>query len=103
MRRERKRCRRCPDPPAPKALPVSTAAAEKAAAKLAGTSLTVASEAERLWSHILFGTGTCVGMLQGYADLDMPGDPLPGLRDLRDRLNRIIKHREQYASGNRKD
>lgn len=49
------------------------------------------SEALRLWNHVLFGTGTCVGMIEGYAALQMPGDPVAGITHLRDRLNAVIQ------------
>lgn len=53
------------------------------------------SEALRLWNHILFGTGTCVGMIEGYTALNMPGDPLDGIKHLRDRLTTIINTHEE--------
>lgn len=48
-------------------------------------------QGEKLWKHVLFGTGTCINMIEGYAKMQMPGDPLPGLKELRDRLNVIIE------------
>lgn len=48
----------------------------------------------KLWNHVLFGTGTCIGMIEGYTDLDMPGNPLDGIKHLRDRLNQLIKKHE---------
>lgn len=56
--------------------------------------VSVEGEADRLWRHVLFGTGTTVGMIEGYAAIDMPGDPLPQLYVLADRLNQIIKSLE---------
>jgi len=62
--------------------PVVNDAAAKAADKLAETKIDqrvvcVQGEAERLWRHVMFGTGTCVGMIEGYLNIGMPGDPLP--------------------------
>lgn len=55
-------------------------------------------EYHKLWRHVLIGTGTCVRMLEGYANLSMPGDPLEALVDLRDRLSKIInKYEAQNA------
>jgi len=53
--------------------------------------VSVDGEAERLWRHVLFGTGTCVGMIAGYVEIDMPGDPLPQLEALANRLSQIIE------------
>ena len=47
-------------------------------------------EGMRLWSHVLFGTNTCVSMIEGYQQLGMPGDPLPAIIQLRDRLSNLI-------------
>jgi hypothetical protein len=43
-----------------------------------------------LWKHVLFGTGTCISMIEGYAKAKLTGNPLKGLLQLRDRLNRVI-------------
>lgn len=56
------------------------------------------SESERLWKHVLFGTGTCIGMIEGYTALNLPGDPRAGLKKLRDRINTLItKHEAKHA------
>lgn len=57
-----------------------------------GTTLAVTSESEglRLWRHVLFGAGTCIGMIEGYQCLGMPGNPKDDLVVLRDRLHNII-------------
>lgn len=95
-RRKSKRCRNCPiEDVAPLAPPVTTAAA-KAAIKVKGSSLdplllTMPSEAAKLWHHILFGTGTCVGMIAGYAALGMPGAPMEQLYALREALSDTIR------------
>lgn len=51
-------------------------------------------EGLRLWKHVLFGTSTCIAMIEGYALLGMPGDPLDGLTQMRDRLSKVITHFE---------
>ena len=48
----------------------------------------------RLWRHVLFGTGTCLSMIEGYTGLNMPGDVLADLYDLRKRLNSVISIHE---------
>ncbi len=53
--------------------------------------VTACSEATRLWRHVTFGTATCVGMIEGYADLEMPNPPIADIRKLRDRLDQLIK------------
>ena len=45
----------------------------------------------KLWRHVLFGANTCLDMIDGYAKLEMPGDPTEGLTFLRDRLNKTIQ------------
>jgi hypothetical protein len=57
------------------------------------------TEGLRLWNHVLFGTGTCVDMIQGYADLGMPGDPAPKIRDLIVRLTRVL-HQVENKNAN---
>lgn len=47
-------------------------------------------QAERLWRHVLVGTSTCVGMLEAYAEIGMPGNPSAGIGLLRDRLNKLL-------------
>lgn len=44
----------------------------------------------RLWKHVLFGTGTCIDMIEGYMKGNLPGDPIDGVKHLRDRLTQII-------------
>jgi len=53
--------------------------------------LTTDGEGCRLWRHVIFGTHTCLSMLAGYAKLGMPGDPVPELRLMVAKLNRIIE------------
>lgn len=53
--------------------------------------LTSCSESTRLWKHVTFGTGTCIGMVEGYAELGLPNPPTAEIRKLRDRLDKLIK------------
>lgn len=55
------------------------------------------SEALRLWNHILFGTGSCIGMIEGYTTRNLYGDPLEGIKHLRDRLNAVIQIHEDRS------
>lgn len=82
VRNARKRCRgrNCPDAPQVK----------MAAQPTAMLNITSDGEGMRLWKHVLFGTGTCIGMIEGYAALGMPGDPYEALCQLRERLNQVI-------------
>lgn len=79
------RCATCPKPPeraSRKAAPPAEVPTEK---------LTLPEEhGIKLWSHVLFGTGTCVGMIEGYARQEMPGDPREGIEELRDRLTDVL-------------
>jgi hypothetical protein len=72
------------------------AAASPAARVLAITSQ---GEGERLWKHVLFGTMTCVAMIEGYADLAMPGDCVQGVTLLRDRLDAVLTKLKSKTNG----
>lgn len=73
----------CPTCPTSRAM----AAASPPARTLAITSQ---GEGDRLWKHVLFGTMTCVTMIEGYVDLGMPGDCAQGIATLRDRLDAVL-------------
>ena len=81
VRETRPPCPTCPD---------------KAQAVSQPRTLMVSTESEgmRLWNHALFGTNTCCLLLLGYVELNMPGDPLPRLYELRNLLDQTIKLRE---------
>lgn len=91
MAKRRRRCRNCPDESTPGSDASSIAAEKLSSAKIEPRVISVEGEGQRLWNHVLFGTGTCIGMLRGYADLNMPGDPLPQLHELASRLSQVIK------------
>ena len=97
MKRSRRgrRCRNCPEEtqvtPTPVADAASKAVGQLAKALLDPRLVSVDGEADRLWKHVLFGTGTCVGMIEGYVNLEMPGNPLPHLHNLAGRLIAIIE------------
>lgn len=96
MARRNRRCRNCPDEPTPS---LAQEAAKAAVAKVTSASIdhkviTTKGEGQRLWNHVLFGTGTCIGMMQGYAALGMPGDPLPRLRELISMLSELQQQLE---------
>lgn len=69
--------RDCPTCPTP-----AQTAIEKAVAQTKVQVLTSAAESERLWRHVLFGTGTVAGMILGYAKQGLPGDPREGIKAL---------------------
>lgn len=82
------KCATCPKAP-------DRASRASAAAKVApeppSEKLTLSEQQGiKLWSHVLFGTGTCVGMIEGYARMDMPGDPREAITELRDRLSQLL-------------
>lgn len=91
-----RRCRNCPDP----APPVKAQSPPPAVAKYAGKTLDPnlvnrSDESARLWNHVLFGTGTCVGMIEGYVSMGLPGDPLPQIDLLIKRLSAVSKQLEE--------
>lgn len=76
-----KPCHNCPKPKSKKAPP----------AAISQPVDLPEAEGIKLWKHVLFGTTTCLNMIEGYAKFNMPGDPLEGVTHLRDRLNSIIQ------------
>lgn len=87
------RGRNCPDKPAEPAPP--QVSHQFSDAKLDQRVVNVENEGVRLWNHVLYGTGTCVGMLAGYTQLNVPGNPLPQLHSLAARLQEIIHQHEK--------
>ena len=69
--------RDCPTCPTP-----AQAAIAKAEAKAPTRVLTSQSESEYLWRHVLFGCGTIVALIKGYAALKLPGNPRDGIKAL---------------------
>lgn len=57
--------------------------------------ITSNDEGHKLWRHVMVGTGTCLSMVEQYAELNMPGIPISGLYGLRDRLDQVIKQQEE--------
>lgn len=62
--------------------------------------ITTPGEGQRLWKHVLFGTSTCVSMIEGYAALDMPGNPKEALVALRDRIQKVLLKYEEPNANN---
>jgi hypothetical protein len=98
-RRNKRRCRNCPDAQPAAVQPVQVAATQ-IATKLAGKKfdnnlLTRPGESDRLWNHVLFGTATCVGMIEGYVALGLPGNPHPQIVELVQRLVNVAKQIEE--------
>lgn len=87
------KCRFCPDQQQPPQQVKATLKAKPDTSK-ATLSITTPGEGQRLWKHVLFGTSTCISMIEGYADLGMPGDPRSALIEMRDRLNQVISNIE---------
>ena len=94
-----KPCKGCPQStvstPKTKVSPITGKAVEHKSIVITST-----EEGQNLWNHILFGTGSCVGMIEGYQKMGLPGDPLPSLIDLRDRLNAVINNNFKVKNGN---
>lgn len=83
--RNPRRCRRnCPEEaPKPGIAPARPAQS---------LSVTSKSEGDRIWRHALYGTGTCIGMIEGYAQMGMPGDPLDTINEFVRRLVSVAAH-----------
>lgn len=91
--RRRKRCRGCPEGKPASPTPVKDATTKVhdklSGRKLDATLVTRSGESDALWNHVLFGTGTCIGLIEGYARLGLPGNPAPHLREMIARLERV--------------
>jgi hypothetical protein len=100
--RNKRPCANCPPPKhdfvAPSAArpPGPTPTFQNGSVKIA---MSVSEEEGlRLWKHVLYGTSSCIGMIEGYSLLDVPGNPLEALVQMRDRLNTLIsKHEGKHA------
>ena len=98
-RNQKKPCHNCPQPKAERDLraqrPVKKGADPLVAAPPSEQPNSVpVEEGLKLWRHVLFGTNTCIDMIEGYSKLGMPGDPTDGVKHLRNRLNQIINNLE---------
>ncbi len=51
-------------------------------------------EYEKLWRHALVGTSSCIGLLEGYSEIGMPGVPVEALKDFAERLLQIVEREE---------
>jgi hypothetical protein len=91
MARRNRRCRGCP-PDAPAVVKP----AQVVTKTLDPALITREGESERLWHHVLFGTATCVGMIEGYADKGLPGNPVPQIAELIRRLAVVAQHYEKH-------
>jgi hypothetical protein len=99
-----RRCRNCPAEQSPVQQAANLATAKTTKRALDPSLLTLKSESARLWNHVLFGTGTCVGMIEGYISLGLPGDPLPQIHTLIHRLGAVAAQlEEQHADQNPKE
>src|SRR5258708_28331759 len=83
------RCRFCPQPASAPVLKPTPTVQDVTLA------ITSPGEGERLWKHVLFGTSTCVSMIEGYAALSMPGNPRAALVALRDRIEEVLSKYEE--------
>lgn len=81
--RHTRRCKNCPQPE-----PQFVGQAPRI------VHITLQSEGEHLWKHVLTGTSSCVSMIEGYAAGSMPGLSVPELETLRDRLDQVINNYE---------
>jgi hypothetical protein len=94
-------CRPCDKPvskastaASPLAATVATSA-ESASKKILGRSVSLDSEGVVLWRHVLYGLGTIVGLLEGYTDIGVPGNPLTELEALLRRIHTLVnRHRD---------
>lgn len=81
--RRKKFCRNCDSPNV-------VAKAAKKAAEQTPSVISEGTESVRLWRHVLYGTGTCVGMMEGYAALGMEGASVEQIQALIVRLDKLI-------------
>lgn len=97
-RDSRKRCKNCPDavPPVGSQTP-AIIAANNAALKMALRPIAEGTEGTKLWHHLLFGTGTLIGMMDGYADAGLPGGPVDQVNQL---IQRLVQVAQKLATTN---
>lgn len=84
-RNPRRRCRNCPQP----------GKQEPRLREPKPLTATYEGESDKLWRQTLYACGTTVELLFGYVAMDVPGEPLPVLKRLHDRLGEIIHIREE--------
>jgi len=60
----------------------------------------LAAEAEKLWHQTFLGCNCMVEMIGNYVMVGVPGDPVPKMRKLVNRLNEIIQTREKRNESN---
>jgi hypothetical protein len=77
LQRERQRCPDCPDPTTTKP-------------PVAKVDL-LQQEGQTLWNRSIFSVGQQLDTMIGYVALDVPGNPIKGLRVLRDKLDGLLK------------
>lgn len=94
--RNRRKCGNCPEP-LKKVVAVKPQVGRPSEPKrvVQGLYLATSDEGQRLWKHVCFGTSTCIAMIEGYALMQMPGDPTEALVQMRDRLNQVLTALEQ--------
>lgn len=83
------KCVKCPTP--------AHTAIQKAVAQAPTRVLTSQDESDRLWKHVLFGTGTVAGMILNYATLGLPGDPREGINAIIATLNDALAALDERA------
>ncbi len=95
--RNNPRCRRCPGQPSPIQAAAQVEQRRVVQAQPAPELLTLSRESELLWKQVLFAVGTFVGMLEGYANLNLPGAPVPHVYAL---IRRLVAVTEQLEERN---
>jgi len=76
--------------------PAKTAIA-KAAAQAPVRVLTSDGESQYLWRHVLYGAGTIVGLIAGYAKHGLQGEPRDEIKALIATLNDALKALDERA------
>jgi len=83
---KKKKCRNCPNEPEPiKVIPYP----RKPKAN------TLVAHGAQLWNQSIFTLSSVLELLNGYSLTGVPGDQVPQLRRLSERLNQIIQNCEK--------
>src|SRR5438445_13774902 len=93
--RNKRKCGNCPEPLARVVAVTPQVGRPPEPRAVQGLYLATSDEGQRLWKHVCFGTSTCISMIEGYALMQMPGDPTEALKQMRDRLDKVLTALEQ--------
>ncbi len=81
-----RRCRNCP----PRGVVASVSVAVPAVPTTVTVTVASEDEAQRIWNHVQTATALCIGAMEGYVQLKLPGVDRETIQALRDRLNALL-------------